>query len=180
MKHSLIVFSALALGAAAYFGGTRTCALPFDFEVGQGTGATSTVSTAPQPNVPDGWITDINAAIEQAKTENKQVLVKFTGSDWCPPCTMLQRRVLDSDDFKAYADENLVQVYVDFPRFKPQTDVLQRQNKALHSIFQVEGFPTMVVLGKDGTPLAKMMYTGAPTEEYIGALKEISEADQNS
>lgn len=32
-----------------------------------------------------GWTTDFEAAKAQAKKEGKEILLDFTGSDWCPP-----------------------------------------------------------------------------------------------
>ena len=34
----------------------------------------------------DNFITDMEAAVEQAKEQDKDLLLLFTGSDWCPPC----------------------------------------------------------------------------------------------
>ena len=37
------------------------------------------------------WQTDYKSVLKQAKKDKKNVLVYFTGSDWCPPCKMLKR-----------------------------------------------------------------------------------------
>ena len=34
----------------------------------------------------DEWQTDYAKALATAKAQNKQVLLDFTGSDWCGPC----------------------------------------------------------------------------------------------
>ena len=31
----------------------------------------------------EAWLTDYSKALIQAKTQNKPVLIDFTGSDWC-------------------------------------------------------------------------------------------------
>ena len=36
------------------------------------------------------WLTNYDTAISKAKKQKKNVLVYFTGSDWCPPCKMLK------------------------------------------------------------------------------------------
>ena len=43
------------------------------------------------------WGTDYKAALAQAKAENKQVLLDFTGSDWCGYCKLLDKEVLEPD-----------------------------------------------------------------------------------
>ena len=50
-------------------------------------------------NTLEGWSTDVEAAVAQAKKENKAVLVEFTGSDWCPPCIMMRKNVFSKKEF---------------------------------------------------------------------------------
>ena len=49
------------------------------------------------------WLTDLPKAQAQAKTENKIVLLNFTGSDWCGWCIKFKKDVLDTPEFQAYA-----------------------------------------------------------------------------
>ena len=44
-------------------------------------------------------------------------------------------------------------VELDFPRAKPQSPELRRQNQELANQYQVQGFPTIVVLNGDGQKL---------------------------
>jgi thioredoxin-related protein len=48
----------------------------------------------------EGWIVDFKAAQELAAKEGKDILMEFTGSDWCPPCIKLKAEVFDKDEFK--------------------------------------------------------------------------------
>lgn len=97
------------------------------------------------------WQTDLPQALIQAKAEKKLVLMDFTGSDWCPPCQMLAKKVLDQPEFAAYAKTNLVLVQVDFPRLKPQADAVKAASAALAGAFKVEGFPTLIALNPNST-----------------------------
>ena len=45
----------------------------------------------------DAWTTDLPAAKDTAKKENKLILMDFTGSDWCPPCVALKKQVFETD-----------------------------------------------------------------------------------
>src|SRR5678815_4008777 len=85
------------------------------------------------------WLTDLAKAKEKAKTENKMVLLDFTGSDWCPPCKALHKNVFSSSEFVDYAKKNLVLVEVDFPISKKQSDELKKANAELEKQFKVEG-----------------------------------------
>ena len=42
----------------------------------------------------EGWLVDFEAAKQQAAKEGKSILMEFTGSDWCPPCIALKKKVL--------------------------------------------------------------------------------------
>jgi thioredoxin-related protein len=53
-------------------------------------------------------ISVLEKAEQKAKTEHKMILLKFSGSDWCIPCIKLQKEVLNTQEFKSFADENLV------------------------------------------------------------------------
>lgn len=100
-----------------------------------------------------GWITDYKKAQEEAKAAHKLVLVDFTGSDWCGFCILLDRAILSKPEFKDYASKNLVLLEIDFPRRKSQSLQLRKQNMELAQRFQVEAFPTLVVLNADGKAL---------------------------
>jgi protein disulfide-isomerase len=97
------------------------------------------------------WQTDLTQALTRAKAEKKLVLMDFTGSDWCEPCQLLEKAILDQPEFAAYASTNLVLLQADFPLKKPQTDTLKAANQALAQKFKVEGYPTLIALKSDGT-----------------------------
>jgi thioredoxin-related protein len=61
-----------------------------------------------RPPVVNSAPVDLNAALAQAKAQNKLVLMEFTGSDWCPPCMKLQKEIFSRSAFQAYAQSNLV------------------------------------------------------------------------
>ena len=61
------------------------------------------------------WLKDYDTAIKVSKKENKNVLVYFTGSDWCPPCKMLKRDLFDTNEFSELSS-NYVLLYIDIPR----------------------------------------------------------------
>jgi thioredoxin-related protein len=101
------------------------------------------------------WTTDVPQALAQAKKENKMVLLDFTGSDWCGWCMKFKKEALDTTEFKDYSAKNLVLVEVDFPNKKPQTSELKSANKALGDKYKVDGYPTFVVLNKDGKEIGR-------------------------
>ena|ERR1700719_1804236 len=96
------------------------------------------------------WQTNYKKAQEEAKQSNRLLLVDFTGSDWCGYCILLDRQILSQPEFKDYAKKNLVLLEIDFPRSKPLPVDTRKQNQELAQQYQIEGFPTIVVLNGDG------------------------------
>src|SRR6266566_5192801 len=105
------------------------------------------------------WLTDLPKAQANAKLENKRLLLDFTGSDWCGWCIKLHKEVFSKPDFAKYAKDNLILVEVDFPRQKQQTEELKKANQALQQKYQIQGYPTIVVLDAEGKKLGETGYT---------------------
>jgi protein disulfide-isomerase len=120
-----------------------------------------------------GWETDLKKAQEQAKSSKKLVFLDFTGSDWCSYCIRLDKDILSKPEFKDYANKNLVLVEIDFPRAKDQSMDLQKQNRELAEKYQIQGFPTIVVLNGDGQRLWKYegYFPGGP-DAFIAELEK--------
>lgn len=121
---------------------------------------------------PPGWTEDYTKAIEKAKAENKNVLLDFTGSDWCGYCIALDKEVFGTSKFKSWAKDKLVLVKVDFPRNTRQTNKLKDQNAELKRKFPPSGYPTILVVDADEKVLAKKSgYSpGSGPAAYIEAL----------
>jgi thioredoxin-related protein len=120
------------------------------------------------------WVTDFSKAQTQAKAEKKMVLMDFNGSDWCPPCKALRKNVLNTQTFLDFAKDNLILVDVDFPHAKVQTEELKQANKALSSKFNIEGYPTVIVLSSDGKELKKMVgYGGQDAKDFVAELQKL-------
>lgn len=103
----------------------------------------------------DMWLTSLPDAEAKAKKEGKLVLMDFTGSDWCPWCIKLKNDILSKAEFERYASTNLVLVEVDFPNHIPQSADVKRANAALQSKYNVEGYPTLIVVKPDGQVVLK-------------------------
>lgn len=102
------------------------------------------------PAFAGGWSEDYKASLATAAKEHKNVLLDFTGSDWCGWCIKLQKETFNQPAFKDYADKNLVLVTIDFPQGKSQSPEIKKQNDALQQQYQVQGFPTLVLLDPQG------------------------------
>ena len=97
------------------------------------------------------WTMDYDAAVKLAGEKNLPLLLDFTGSDWCHWCKLMDKTVFAKPAWEQYAAKNIVTVTVDFPQDKktvPQP--VADRNEKLKDQFNVEGFPTYVILEKDG------------------------------
>ena len=98
------------------------------------------------------WQTDYEKALATAKEQNRPVFINFTGSDWCGPCIEMHKRVFSQEEFRQYADKHLILVEVDYPKTKPQSDEVKRQNERMKSEFHINklGFPTIALVSSSG------------------------------
>jgi protein disulfide-isomerase len=120
------------------------------------------------------WTTDLAKAQARAKTEKKMVLLDFTGSDWCAPCKALHKNVFASQEFAEFAKANLLLVEVDFPRNKTQSKELKEANKALGKKFEIDGYPTVVVLDHEGKQVLKETgYGGEDAKKFIAKIEKL-------
>ncbi|MGZ5248048.1 MAG: thioredoxin family protein [Flavitalea sp.] len=102
------------------------------------------------------WGTDLNKAMQTAALENKQIILNFSGSDWCIPCIKMHKEIFDSEPFNELAGNKLVLVNADFPRSKKNKPVkeLQEANEKLAEKYNNKGiFPLTLLLDKDGNVL---------------------------
>lgn len=102
------------------------------------------------------WQEDYDKAVKIAKKQNKPVLIFFTGSDWCGPCKMLTQDFFNSSEFVKLAEDKLVIYEADFPRNRDLTTESQRKkNYYLSTMYDVESYPTIVVIDKNGNELGR-------------------------
>jgi thioredoxin-related protein len=121
-----------------------------------------------------GW----PAAAAKAKQEGKQVLIIFSGSDWCIPCIRMEKEVFTKPPFTTYADSCLVIVKADFPRLKKhQLPKEQKQmNEALAERYNKQGsFPFTVLTDDNGKVLKSWegATVGTP-DNFVSQLKSYS------
>ncbi|MDH3697846.1 MAG: thioredoxin family protein [Flavobacteriaceae bacterium] len=103
------------------------------------------------------WHLNYEKALKESKKENKNILVYFTGSDWCAPCKKLKTDFFETADFKA-ASENYVLLYVDIPMNK---DILSSRQLAhnkslLPKLNKKSVFPLFTVVDSKERQLDKM------------------------
>ena len=125
----------------------------------------------------EGWMTDFEAAKKKAATEKKDLLVDFTGSDWCHWCIKLNDEVFKHDAFKKGVADKYILVELDYPR-KPenvakQDPAVKAQNEKLQETYTIAGFPTILLMDAKGRPYAQTGYEPEGPENYLKVLQEL-------
>lgn len=92
----------------------------------------------------------INAALQQAKTENKRVLLDF-GANWCPWCHRLHQIFTTDDAVRGKLGTSYVLVMIDVNKRKGAARNAAVNDKYGNPIR--EGLPVLVVLDGEGRPL---------------------------
>jgi thioredoxin-related protein len=123
------------------------------------------------------WMGDFTEAQKQAKVTHRQILINFSGSDWCGPCIRLRKEILESESFEKYAASNLILVRADFPRQKKNqlTKEQVRLNESLAEAYNKDGkFPYTILVDENGKVLKA--WDGFPNESpevFVAELEKL-------
>jgi len=112
----------------------------------------------PRLDAPSGWIEDLRLAQAVAAQQNRYILVAFTSMDSSDWCQKLQQEIFDTDEFTSYARKHLVLLRIDFPTATTQPQTLKTQNQTLAEMYNVRGYPTVVVLNPLGQEVTDAKY----------------------
>lgn len=135
----------------------------------------------------EGWLVNVEEAYAESKKTGKPILANFTGSDWCGWCKKLTRDVFVQDEFKSWADENVVLLELDFPRRTQIPVEVMKQNQGLQQAFKVRGYPTIWVFDLDRddsgqykiAALGKTGYSKSP-REFTSSIDQMIARRDNS
>lgn len=119
------------------------------------------------------WQSNFEQAKEIAVKEGKNIVLVFSGSDWCAPCMKLEKNIWNSEDFKAEAQQNWIIYKADFPKKKANqlSEELTQQNKQLAEKYNKNGsFPLIVLLDSTGKVLGMTGFKNSSPEDYINLI----------
>lgn len=123
------------------------------------------------------WNTDLETAKRKAAAANKNILLVFSGSDWCARCMELEKYVWQTEEFKAEAPKNWILLRADFLQKKgmPEPVDVNDMKIILAEKYNRNGFfPYIVLLDRYGKILAKSgMEEVEKPEDYLSALKKL-------
>ncbi|MCM4171581.1 thioredoxin family protein [Arenibacter sp. TNZ] len=120
------------------------------------------------------WESDWSTAVAMAKENHQNVLLVFSGSDWCAPCIKLDKSIWQSVEFQEYAKDHWTMLRADFPRKKANQlpDAQKDKNAQLAEKYNKNGyFPLVLVLDSNGNILGQTGFKNISVKEYIALLK---------
>ena len=122
------------------------------------------------------WKSNFEEAKAEAIKQEKNILLVFSGSDWCAPCIKLDKNIWQSEEFKKYSDQNYILYKADFPKKKANqlSDALKNQNNVLAEKYNQNGnYPLVVLLDKNGKVLGMTGYKNVSPNDYLEILKSL-------
>ena len=118
------------------------------------------------------YLTDLEAGKKKAAAEQKALLVKFTGSDWCPPCIKLNNEVFKDATFKEGIEKNFVVVVLDYPRKTPLPAAQTATNKKLAKKYNIKSYPTVMLMDAEGKAFRSIPgYSGIGAKAYLAGVQ---------
>ena len=123
------------------------------------------------------WIYDFADAKTKAVDKHEYILINFSGSDWCGPCIRTHKEIFEKEAFVKYAEDHLVLVRADFPRFKKnQLSAEQlKKNNDLAIKYNPDGdFPLTVLLDENGKVVKE--WKGFPNVSSAAFVKQVENA----
>jgi thioredoxin-related protein len=122
------------------------------------------------------WTENAQEAIARAAAEKKDLLVDFTGSDWCTWCKKLDEEVFSQPAFQAEARKRFVFLKLDFPHQRPLSEEMKKQNAEWQRRCAITSYPTIVLADASGRPYAKTGYRAGGPEAYAKQLATLRRA----
>lgn len=122
------------------------------------------------------WKTNFEEAKKEAAEQNKNILLVFSGSDWCAPCIKLDNVVWKSEAFKLEAEKYWVIYKADFPKKKAnQLSAEQTEsNKKLAEKYNRNGsFPLVILLDKTGKVIGMSGFKNISATDYIQLIHSL-------
>jgi thioredoxin-related protein len=122
------------------------------------------------------WETNFDIAKKLASEKGLNIVLVFSGSDWCAPCMKLEKTIWESRDFIDDSEKHFVLLRADFPKKKANSlsKEQQEQNEQLAETYNKQGlFPLVAVLDRNGKLLGTTGYKNISPKEYVALLHSL-------
>jgi thioredoxin-related protein len=122
------------------------------------------------------WKTNFDDAKQEALKDNKNILLVFSGSDWCAPCIKLDNVVWKSEAFKSESEKNGVIYKADFPKKKANQlspELTESNNKLAEKYNKNGSFPLVILLDKTGKVIGMTGFKNISATDYIQLIHSL-------
>ena len=126
-------------------------------------------------SVQDLWVKDYDKAVALAREQKKNLLVDFTGSDWCGWCIRLDREVFGHQSWLEGASKDYILVSLDYPRNAEAKALVPNpeRNRELAATYKIEGYPTILLMNPDGDVFGRTGYQPGGPEAYLAHMDQL-------
>lgn len=120
------------------------------------------------------WYSDFEEVKKIASSERKEIIMVFSGSDWCRPCIVFDQEVLSNRVFQDHISLDYVLLKLDFPTLKKNklSADQQRHNESLAATYNKQGeFPKVLLMDATGKVLKQLDYVaGTGPEVFLSQM----------
>lgn len=122
----------------------------------------------------DLFTQDLERAKADAVASGRNLLLDFTGSDWCIWCQRLDGEVFQVEPFAQQVTQQFVPVTLDYPRDTSRVpEEFRARNEELRQRYGIRGYPTIILADAAGRPFAATGYREGGPEAYLKHLDEL-------
>ncbi len=114
-----------------------------------------------------GWLTSWDKAVKKAKKDEKLLLVEFSKSDSSETCQKMTKEIFRQSAFRSWAKKNVVLMTVDFPEERELPERIATQNEKLVEKFEVDSFPTVLLVSVEGEVLGSYGYVEGGAKAWL-------------
>jgi thioredoxin-related protein len=122
------------------------------------------------------WFADFDLAAAAAKEQGKDLLVDFTGSDWCGWCIKLDEQVFEHEAFLNPVQKKFILLKLDYPNGEEAKAAVPspERNEELKAKYKIGGFPTILLMTAEGEVFGQTGYQDMTPEEYVLDLGKLT------
>ena len=153
----------------------ETAAVDTEVEVTETETATEPEEGTVMPEDDGIWTVNMDFAKKIAKEKDLNLLILFTGSDWCHWCKKLNEEVFSQDEFQQEVVKQFVPVKLDFPSAVKFPEEIRKSYEAEMKKYGVRGYPTVVLTDCEGNAFAVCGYQPGGAEGYLTMLNNLVE-----
>jgi protein disulfide-isomerase len=124
------------------------------------------------------WTVNMEFAKKIAEEKNIDLMILFTGSDWCIWCKRMAEEIFSDETFQNEVVKKFVPVKLDFPSRIKFPEEIQNAYRAEQKKYGIKGYPTVILADSKGGAFAACGYQPGGGEAFLQTLDSKLEARQ--